>query len=80
MIIDFIIEDLMLNSYLQKNFHTLTLEILSKGHAFPLVSQRLPGRMTFMTGNPQMLYTPVQKHTAMYYFGQGLTTTAGHAL
>ena len=25
MIIDFIIEDLMLNSYLQKNFHTLTL-------------------------------------------------------
>lgn len=23
MIIDFIIEDLMLNSYLQKNFHTL---------------------------------------------------------
>ena len=24
MIIDFIIEDLMLNSYLQKNFHTLT--------------------------------------------------------
>ncbi|WP_368270453.1 hypothetical protein, partial [Enterocloster clostridioformis] len=28
MIIDFIIEDLMLNSYLQKNFHTL-LEIKS---------------------------------------------------
>lgn len=27
MIIDFIIEDLMLNSYLQKNFHTLYLEI-----------------------------------------------------
>ena len=25
MIIDFIIEDLMLNSYLQKNFHTLIL-------------------------------------------------------
>lgn len=25
MIIDFIIEDLMLNSYLQKNFHTLEL-------------------------------------------------------
>ncbi|CUQ16076.1 ABC transporter permease [Enterocloster clostridioformis] len=25
MIIDFIIEDLMLNSYLQKNFHTLML-------------------------------------------------------
>ena len=25
MIIDFIIEDLMLNSYLQKNFHTLGL-------------------------------------------------------
>lgn len=24
MIIDFIIEDLMLNSYLQKNFHTLS--------------------------------------------------------
>ena len=30
-----------------------------------------------MTGNPQMLYTPAQKHTAMYYFGQGLTATAG---
>ena len=28
MIIDFIIEDLMLNSYLQKNFHTLVEEIL----------------------------------------------------
>jgi len=26
MIIDFIIEDLMLNSYLQKNFHTLGIE------------------------------------------------------
>lgn len=26
MIIDFIIEDLMLNSYLQKNFHTLENE------------------------------------------------------
>lgn len=26
MIIDFIIEDLMLNSYLQKNFHTLFFE------------------------------------------------------
>ena len=25
MIIDFIIEDLMLNSYLQKNFHTLEI-------------------------------------------------------
>ena len=25
MIIDFIIEDLMLNSYLQKNFHTLVI-------------------------------------------------------
>ena len=25
MIIDFIIEDLMLNSYLQKNFHTLAV-------------------------------------------------------
>ena len=57
-----------------------TLETLSKGHTFPLVSQRLPGRMTFITGNPQMLYTPAQKHTAMYYFGQGLTATAGHAL
>ena len=40
MIIDFIIEDLMLNSYLQKNFHTLireaknelktTIKVLSK--------------------------------------------------
>lgn len=29
MIIDFIIEDLMLNSYLQKNFHTLFLWMLS---------------------------------------------------
>jgi len=28
MIIDFIIEDLMLNSYLQKNFHTLNLVLL----------------------------------------------------
>ncbi|MEQ3317629.1 hypothetical protein, partial [Enterocloster clostridioformis] len=28
MIIDFIIEDLMLNSYLQKNFHTLKEEML----------------------------------------------------
>ena len=27
MIIDFIIEDLMLNSYLQKNFHTLYLTL-----------------------------------------------------
>lgn len=27
MIIDFIIEDLMLNSYLQKNFHTLDEEL-----------------------------------------------------
>ena len=27
MIIDFIIEDLMLNSYLQKNFHTLYNEL-----------------------------------------------------
>ena len=33
MIIDFIIEDLMLNSYLQKNFHTL--EFVVQGH-FPL--------------------------------------------
>ena len=28
MIIDFIIEDLMLNSYLQKNFHTLLFETI----------------------------------------------------
>ena len=28
MIIDFIIEDLMLNSYLQKNFHTLIKNII----------------------------------------------------
>lgn len=28
MIIDFIIEDLMLNSYLQKNFHTLDEELV----------------------------------------------------
>jgi len=28
MIIDFIIEDLMLNSYLQKNFHTLFIAVL----------------------------------------------------
>ena len=27
MIIDFIIEDLMLNSYLQKNFHTLLIAL-----------------------------------------------------
>lgn len=27
MIIDFIIEDLMLNSYLQKNFHTLQRKV-----------------------------------------------------
>jgi hypothetical protein len=30
MIIDFIIEDLMLNSYLQKNFHTLLKEFATK--------------------------------------------------
>ena len=29
MIIDFIIEDLMLNSYLQKNFHTLDYLFIS---------------------------------------------------
>ena len=32
MIIDFIIEDLMLNSYLQKNFHTLDSIHDSKRH------------------------------------------------
>lgn len=30
MIIDFIIEDLMLNSYLQKNFHTLEVSAKMK--------------------------------------------------
>ncbi|MCI7302672.1 MAG: hypothetical protein MR704_13215, partial [Clostridia bacterium] len=32
MIIDFIIEDLMLNSYLQKNFHTLFQWLLQSRH------------------------------------------------
>lgn len=32
MIIDFIIEDLMLNSYLQKNFHTLIYDVLLSYH------------------------------------------------
>ena len=43
MIIDFIIEDLMLNSYLQKNFHTLETEnrtpptkARQTGRAFPI--------------------------------------------
>ncbi|ENZ08906.1 hypothetical protein HMPREF1090_04762, partial [[Clostridium] clostridioforme 90A8] len=31
MIIDFIIEDLMLNSYLQKNFHTLLIPLMNEG-------------------------------------------------
>ena len=30
MIIDFIIEDLMLNSYLQKNFHTLVISLKNR--------------------------------------------------
>ncbi|WP_057572221.1 hypothetical protein, partial [Enterocloster clostridioformis] len=39
MIIDFIIEDLMLNSYLQKNFHTLAkrLKVLFLKPAFLLI-------------------------------------------
>jgi len=42
MIIDFIIEDLMLNSYLQKNFHTLPnsakrLKVLFLKPAFLLI-------------------------------------------
>ena len=35
MIIDFIIEDLMLNSYLQKNFHTLDKFILDDTNPIP---------------------------------------------
>ena len=35
MIIDFIIEDLMLNSYLQKNFHTLIKEFFNCNVSFP---------------------------------------------
>ena len=43
MIIDFIIEDLMLNSYLQKNFHTLMgcLTGWEKGVGSPISWKRL---------------------------------------
>ena len=44
MIIDFIIEDLMLNSYLQKNFHTLlkTLQMQVQIYSQPVLTQEWP--------------------------------------
>ena len=56
------------------------LKILKKGHTSPLVIHKLPGRTIFTIGNLRKLYIPPQKHAAIYYFGQDLSTTDGHAL
>ena len=76
MIIDFIIEDLMLNSYLQKNFHTLT-EICPALWGRVFLHQKRNGRVLIPTV-PDMcdhiLYVTVQ------YVADGIQRVHAHAL
>ena len=48
MIIDFIIEDLMLNSYLQKNFHTLSIDIGPSPPSFELILSNVDGNLQIL--------------------------------